>query len=199
MLENTQIERLLLEAKNGDKTAFESLMERYRSRVQRFVAARIRYGLGPKPDAEEILQETYTRAYAALDRLEWRGDEALFQWLCSIAKHVLLAASRKSRRDEGLEDADGLPASDVSPSRLVRRNERFERRIRDVASQAVAHLKRGDTVTVRTTANDRVKADRTVGADPVLRFLALLEPRDTPPASDRLASSKPGPVSERAA
>jgi uncharacterized protein (DUF58 family) len=52
---------------------------------------------------------------------------------------------------------------------------RFERRIRDVASRSVAHLKRGDTVTVRTTAGDRVRADPTVGADPVLRFLALLE------------------------
>lgn len=52
---------------------------------------------------------------------------------------------------------------------------RFERRIRDVASRSVAHLKRGDTVTVQTTPGDRVKADRTVGADPLLRFLALLE------------------------
>jgi uncharacterized protein (DUF58 family) len=52
---------------------------------------------------------------------------------------------------------------------------RFERRIRDVASRAVAHLKRGDGVTVRTSAGDRVRADTTVGADPILRFLALLE------------------------
>lgn len=52
---------------------------------------------------------------------------------------------------------------------------RFERRIRDVASRAVAHLKRSDTVTVHTTSGDWVRADPTVGADPVLRFLALLE------------------------
>jgi uncharacterized protein (DUF58 family) len=52
---------------------------------------------------------------------------------------------------------------------------RFERRIRDVASRAVAHLKRGDGVTVRTLTGDRVRADSSVGADPILRFLALLE------------------------
>ena len=51
----------------------------------------------------------------------------------------------------------------------------FEKRVRETASRAVAHLKRGDTVVVRTTAAQRVLADRTVGADPVLRFLALVE------------------------
>jgi len=52
----------------------------------------------------------------------------------------------------------------------------FERRIRDVASRAVAHLKRGDRVAVVTTASGLSRGDRTVGADPLLRYLALLEP-----------------------
>jgi uncharacterized protein (DUF58 family) len=52
---------------------------------------------------------------------------------------------------------------------------RFERRIRDIASRTVAHLKRGDAVNIRTTAGERVRADRAVGADPILRFLALVE------------------------
>jgi uncharacterized protein (DUF58 family) len=52
----------------------------------------------------------------------------------------------------------------------------FERRIREVASRAVAHLKRGDQVAVVTTACGLTRGDRTVGADPLLRYLALLEP-----------------------
>jgi uncharacterized protein (DUF58 family) len=51
----------------------------------------------------------------------------------------------------------------------------FERRIREVASRAVAHLKRGDGVTITTTAGERVHADRNVGADRLLRFLALVD------------------------
>lgn len=51
----------------------------------------------------------------------------------------------------------------------------FERRVREIASKAVAHLKRGDAVVVRTTAGQRVFANRSTGADPVLRFLALVE------------------------
>lgn len=59
--------------------------------------------------------------------------------------------------------------------------QRFERRIRDVASRAVAHLKRGDAVTVRTTTGERARANGSIGADPILRFLALLEARPADP------------------
>ncbi len=63
----------------------------------------------------------------------------------------------------------------------------FERKVRDVASRAVAHVKRGDPVVVRTTLGDRARADRTVGADPVLRFLALIEPVAAEQADDERA------------
>jgi len=63
----------------------------------------------------------------------------------------------------------------------------FERKIRDVASRAVAHIKRFDAVTIKTTGGDGVRADRTTGADPLLRFLALLE---SVPASAAQASAK---------
>ena len=54
----------------------------------------------------------------------------------------------------------------------------FERRVREVASRAVAHIKRGDGAVVTTLLGDRVRGDRNVGADPILRFLALVEPVD---------------------
>ncbi len=60
-------------------------------------------------------------------------------------------------------------------------NDAFERRIREVASYAVAHIKRGDRVTVATTASERVISDKSRGIDPVLRFLALLEQVDEAP------------------
>jgi uncharacterized protein (DUF58 family) len=61
---------------------------------------------------------------------------------------------------------------------------RFERRIRDAASRAVAHLRRGDTVTLSTTGGDRVRADKSIGADPILRLLALLLPTPAPPRAE---------------
>ncbi|WP_437608202.1 DUF58 domain-containing protein [Sorangium sp. So ce834] len=54
----------------------------------------------------------------------------------------------------------------------------FERRIREAASRAVAHIKRGDAVVVATTLGDRVRGDRNIGSDAILRFLALIEAVD---------------------
>ena len=71
----------------------------------------------------------------------------------------------------------------------------FERRIRDVASRAVAHVKRGDTVTIRTTGSEAVRADRTSGADPLLRFLALVDAMTPLDAKAKATAAKKGPVS----
>jgi uncharacterized protein (DUF58 family) len=84
--------------------------------------------------------------------------------------------------------------------------QRFEKRIRDVASRSVAHLKRGDNVTLRTTAGERVRSLATQGADPILRFLALLEAtpaskiqRETSLRSEPVAEPISRPVAKRGA
>lgn len=84
---------------------------------------------------------------------------------------VLRERARETRRDVELS----LDPTHPGPTPPEEWSTRFERRIRDVASRAVAHIKRGDGVTVRCTTGERVRADASVGADPLLRFLALLE------------------------
>jgi uncharacterized protein (DUF58 family) len=54
--------------------------------------------------------------------------------------------------------------------------ERFERLVREIASRAVAHIKRGDRVTIVTSTGQRIRAERGGGIDPLLRFLALIQP-----------------------
>jgi uncharacterized protein (DUF58 family) len=65
----------------------------------------------------------------------------------------------------------------------------FERKIRELASRAVAHIKRGDRVAVVSTGGGTARADRTTGADPLLRFLALIEPAQS--ADDRALTGAP--------
>jgi uncharacterized protein (DUF58 family) len=70
----------------------------------------------------------------------------------------------------------------------------FERRIRDVASRSVAHIKRGDAVTIKTTAPEFVRGDRSTGADRLLRFLALVEPISTSDLAMRTSQQPPSPT-----
>lgn len=51
----------------------------------------------------------------------------------------------------------------------------FEKRVRDVASHAVFHLRRGERVTIDATSGVSAVATPGTGADPVLRFLALID------------------------
>jgi uncharacterized protein (DUF58 family) len=51
----------------------------------------------------------------------------------------------------------------------------FERRIREVASRAVAFLRRGDLLTLKMSSGNVLRAAPASGADPVLRYLALVE------------------------
>ncbi len=107
-------------------------------------------------------------------RLMREGDDPRdIYWRKSTLEHqlVLRERAREMRRD--VDYAIDPVFDGTQPDEEW--NARFERRIRDVASRAVAHLKRADGVTVRTTTGERVRADPSVGADPILRFLALLE------------------------
>ncbi|MCC6217801.1 MAG: DUF58 domain-containing protein [Polyangiaceae bacterium] len=85
-------------------------------------------------------------------------------------QQVLRERARETRRDVTLELEVRQPDAAGEDGAL-----RFERRVRDVASRAVAHLRRGDGVRIATTRGERVRADARSGADPLLRFLALVE------------------------
>ncbi len=115
--------------------------------------------------------------------VHWRKSAA-------VGQMVMRERAREARPDIS------LPLDIVRPDAAGDEWENaFERRIRDVASRAVAHLKRGDSVAVRTNAGGAARADRAAGADPVLRYLALLEPilasTISPPARKSVAPVKP--------
>ncbi len=106
---------------------------------------------------------------------------------------VLRERARETRPDVDLvvdsvrpRPASRGPESDAFAQQL-------ERRIREVASRAVAHIKRGDGVAVSTTSGERVRGDRNLGADPILRFLALLEWVDEETRGEGVAPAAKGP------
>ena len=77
-------------------------------------------------DLQDVLQETFTKAFQHIEKLTWQGEKAFFGWLASIAQNVVLSASQKGRRAP-LQLQTDLPAGSVSPSRGLRREERLQR------------------------------------------------------------------------
>lgn len=74
--------QLVLRFNAGDESAFNQIVDRYHTRI--FALAQ--NVLRNRADAEEIAQDTFVRAYRALDR--FRGDSSLATWLYRIAMNL---------------------------------------------------------------------------------------------------------------
>ncbi len=104
-------ERRVLEAiRNGDRGAAEELVDRTYSAVY----ASIYRMCGDADTASDLTQETYRKAWEALDRFDGRSQ--IFTWLYRIAYTTFLNSIRRPRRVMPLEEApemsDGAPAAD---------------------------------------------------------------------------------------
>jgi uncharacterized protein (DUF58 family) len=110
-------------------------------------------------------------------------------WRKSTQPHQMIVRERvrEARREVTLVVESRHPGQRPSDDFSAK----FERRIREVASRAVAHLKRGDSVTLSTTAGERATSVPSRGADPLLRFLALL---DAVPAEEPTAPPAAAPM-----
>jgi RNA polymerase sigma-70 factor (ECF subfamily) len=99
---------LVQEVRNGRRQAFTELMRRYQERVY-WVARRI---VGSHDDADDVVQETFVKAYLALG--EFRGDSSFFTWIYRIAVNLSLNALRKRQVLNYLHESELL--SRILPS-----------------------------------------------------------------------------------
>ena len=82
----------LIEARQGDRIAFESLVRAYQRR-----AYAIAYGfVGNRDDALELAQEAFARAYKAIHRFDTRMP--FYPWLYRIVKNACLNHLKKKKR-----------------------------------------------------------------------------------------------------
>lgn len=80
--------------KAGDEAAATELVHRHAEAVGRFAALQ-----GEREDPEEVVQDTFIRAFASLDG--FRGASSFRTWLFTIARNVVRdrARARRIRRD----------------------------------------------------------------------------------------------------
>ena len=105
-------ERTLIDrARQGDETAFASLVERYQDRVYR-LALRI---CGNSHDAEEAAQEAFVAAWRGLPA--FRGESRFSSWLYQLTSNAAIDLLRREKRHRGnvpIEE-EILPLSGDSP------------------------------------------------------------------------------------
>ena len=73
---------LVARFQRGDQSAFAQIVRAHRDRIYGYVRGMLR----DETDAEEVTQDTFVRAYRALDR--FRGDASLTTWLHRIATNL---------------------------------------------------------------------------------------------------------------
>ena len=88
--------RLVEACRQGDASAFDELVRRYKDRVFNVV---FRY-LGNREDTLDVCQEAFVRAYRAIDGFQ--GKSKVYTWLCSIAVNL----ARNKLRDQGRRGRD---------------------------------------------------------------------------------------------
>ena len=84
-------------AVGGDRDAFRAIMQRCNQRLFRIARSVVR----DDAEAEDVLQESYLRAFAAIGG--FRGEASLFTWLTQITLNEARVRLRKRRHSVGLE------------------------------------------------------------------------------------------------
>src|SRR3981081_554580 len=88
--------------KAGDSRAATLLVGKHSQALARFAAS-----AGEREEIEELVQDTFVRAFASLD--SFRGDSSLRTWLFTIERRLMLdrrRAERRSRETVPVEEAD---------------------------------------------------------------------------------------------
>jgi RNA polymerase sigma-70 factor (ECF subfamily) len=118
-------ERLIERALEGDLSAFEELVDRYRGVVFR-TASRI---VG-REEAEDVTQDAFLRAFHRLG--QYRGTAAFRTWLLQITQNAAFSSLARGRRrpsEARDEPPDDVPDRDLrrQPAAELERRERQQR------------------------------------------------------------------------
>jgi len=100
--------KLVILAQRGDREAYRTLVGKY----WRVLSALAYQTIGDREEAEDVAQEAFIRAFAALPRL--KDPRKFFPWLLAIMRRISLdrIRARRRRRTQSLGD---LP-EEIQPS-----------------------------------------------------------------------------------
>jgi RNA polymerase sigma-70 factor (ECF subfamily) len=95
--------------RNGDERAARALVERHAQSLARFAASQ-----GVRDEVDELVQDTFVRAFAAID--SFRADSSFRTWLFTIERRLILDRRRSQRRrrdDTEVDERDAATGFDA--------------------------------------------------------------------------------------
>ena len=98
-------EELVALARQGSESAVRALIKRNNQRLFRVARAIVRNDA----EAEDVVQETYVRAFTSLDA--FRGESQFATWLTRIALNEALGRVRRRRPTAELAELDAVPGT----------------------------------------------------------------------------------------
>lgn len=123
--------RYILRARDGDQASLRELYDRHRETIFRIA---FRYTRS-RQDAEDILQETFVRAFKALPSFDLERGTSFAAWIGRIGLHQTLELLRKHKREKH-ELIVPLSGSDFDPPA----SQSFSPEKAAAAAQAMEHL-----------------------------------------------------------
>jgi RNA polymerase sigma-70 factor (ECF subfamily) len=119
--DNNEERMLITKAKQGHVEAFETLVKRYQQSIY-FLCRKM---TGSHQSADDLSQDTFIKAYFALDT--FKDGMNFFTWIRKIAINNSLNFLKKSKREESLGDnveniRDQSSIGQELPQEMLRRN-----------------------------------------------------------------------------
>jgi RNA polymerase sigma-70 factor (ECF subfamily) len=105
----------------GDESAFAELIRRHKQAVFRLAVSIL--GPGLEPEAEDVAQEVFLRAFQRLR--EFRGESAVGSWLYRIAWNLAVDVKQRARHRRPHLDAGTLALEAAGQDPLSRERERI--------------------------------------------------------------------------
>src|SRR5256886_12844929 len=104
---------LVAQAREGDKSAFGELVRRYEGKIFR-LAQHITQN---REDAEDVLQETFLKAYEHLD--QFKGDSKFYTWIVRIAVNQALMKLRRRKTDKSVSLDETIDTGEDTVTREI--------------------------------------------------------------------------------
>jgi RNA polymerase sigma-70 factor (ECF subfamily) len=148
MSEEQTDEQLVARAQEGNARAFELLVRKYQYKIIQLVSR-----LVGESDAPDVAQETFIKAYRALNG--FRGQSAFYTWLYRIGintakNHIVSRGRRPANQDIDIADAEQYGhtehLSDVDTPESLLLSDEIKQKVAEVIHKLPADLRQAITL-----------------------------------------------------